>query len=218
MGTQMIQIIIMAAVAIFLFLRLRSILGTRDGFEGPPKEGRIKRKLPPELEVIEGGEDPDISDFVEPESEAAKALATMKRVEPAFSVTEFVQGARSAYEMILMAFENGDLDFLRDFLAPDVYEGFATAVTTREDKGLKVSAEFHGISEIKLRDAKFDVENSEAEITMYFVGEMTTVVRDEAGEIVEGDPNTTQKQRDTWTFARLMGTDNPNWLLVATGE
>lgn len=219
MSSQMIQIVVLAGVALFLVLQLRRVLGTRDGFESSKDPQGVQSTTPRrngEFSVIEGGPDLDIADNVDPDSDAGKALAAMKRVENNFSVTEFVGGARQAYEMILMAYEKGDTDVLRDFLSPDVFEGFRAAVEDRADKGLVVEANFVGVRELKLTDASFDEENNEAEITVRFLGEMTSVVKDAEGRIQEGDPNEIKKQRDIWTFARLMGSDNPNWLLVAT--
>ena len=139
MGSQMIQIIILAAIALFLILRLRNVLGTREGFEKPrevPGPARPNRGERP-FEVIEGGAvDPDIADFVDPEAPAGQALAAMKRVDPSFSVSEFSHGARAAYEMIVMAYENGDLEALRQYLAPEVYEPFAEAIEAAPRQGL----------------------------------------------------------------------------------
>lgn len=215
MGSQLVQIIVLAGVALFLVLRLRNVLGTREGFENTTAPVQsTKRKF----EVIDGGgEDFDISNYIDLDSDSGKALAAMKRAEPGFSVAVFTGGARQAYEMILMAFENGDLGFLEQYLAPDVYESFSSAITTRVDSGLTVEANFIGVSGVKLSEAKFDEENREAEITMKFTGELTSVVRNAEGEIVEGDAKHIKKQSDVWTFARLMGGDNPNWLLVGTG-
>lgn len=214
MGSQLIQIIVLAGVALFLVLRLRSVLGTREGFEDTTAPVKTQNR---KFEVIDGGgEDFDISNYIDLDSDSGKALAAMKRVEPGFSVEEFSGGARQAYEMILMAFENGDLPFLEQYLAPDVYESFSSAITARADDGLTVDANFVGVSSVKLASAKFDVENREAEITMKFTGELTSVVRNAEGEIVEGDDKHIKKQTGVWTFARLMGGDNPNWLLVGT--
>jgi predicted lipid-binding transport protein (Tim44 family) len=132
-------------------------------------------------------------------------------------VAEFSHGARSAYEMIVMAYENGDLDTLRGFLAPEVYEPFAEAIEERNAKGYKVEANFAGVREVKLDDAHFSPETNEADITMRFMGELTSVVRDAEGAIVEGTPNELKQQRDVWTFTRDMSSDNPNWLLTGTG-
>lgn len=219
MGSQMIQIIILAAIALFLVLRLRSVLGTREGYEKPteplPQPARRDR---PAFDVIEGGgPDRDISDFIEPESDAGKALAEMKRVDRAFTVAQFTHGARQAYEMLVMAYEKGDLDTLRQFLAPDVFETFEAAIKAREAKGYVVDASFQGVSEVKLADARFDPATGEGEITMRFLGELNSVVRDAEGRIVEGAPGELRRQRDIWTFSRVMSADNPNWLLTATG-
>lgn len=220
MGSQMVQIIILAAIALFLVLRLRSVLGTREGYEKPPEVSGPARPSQRErsFEVIEGGgADPDIADFVDPESPAGKALAAMKRVDPQFNVADFTHGARQAYEMIVMAYENGDLETLREFLSPEVYKPFADAIEARQEKGYTVEANFVGIREVTLVDAHYDAKSDEGDITMRFLGELTSVVKDAGGRIIEGDPNEIRQQRDVWTFTRHMGSDNPNWLLTATG-
>ncbi|SMH45119.1 Tim44/TimA family putative adaptor protein [Maritimibacter sp. HL-12] len=219
MSSPVIQLLVLAAIALFLILRLRDVLGTREGFEKPS----VTRKADPreekrgQFQVIEGGPDADIIDHVPEGSEAAKALAAMKAADPSFNVGEFLSGARGAYEMILMAFEAGDLSTIRPFLADDVYESFAAVVEERARKGLTVEADFVGLRELKLLDAEFDPTTNEGEVTVRFIGELTSVVRDKSGEIVEGNPKEVKRQKDAWTFARVMGTDNPNWLLVATG-
>jgi predicted lipid-binding transport protein (Tim44 family) len=220
MGSQMVQIIILAAIALFLVLRLRSVLGTREGFEKPPEvSGPVQsRRRDRSFEVIEGGgADPDIADFIDPESDAGKALAAMKRVDPEFNVAEFSHGARQAYEMIVMAYENGDLETLEQFLSPEVYQPFAEAIAGRREKGYVVEASFVGIREVSLVDAHYDAKADEGDVTMRFVGELTSVVKDAEGRIVEGDPNEIKQQRDVWTFTRHMGSDDPNWKLTGTG-
>jgi predicted lipid-binding transport protein (Tim44 family) len=221
MGSQMIQIIILAAIALFLILRLRNVLGTREGFEKPPEvAGPVpQRARDRSFEVIEGGSaDPDIADFADPNSPSGEALAAMKRVDHAFSVAEFSHGARSAYEMIVMAYENGDLDSLRQFLSPEVFGPFAEAIEARKAKGLTVEATFAGVREVKLVDARFDPASNEADITMRFVGELSSVVHDPDGRIVEGAPNELKQQKDVWTFTRNMTSENPNWQLTGTGD
>ncbi|OED49468.1 preprotein translocase subunit Tim44 [Rhodobacteraceae bacterium (ex Bugula neritina AB1)] len=216
MESPVIQLLVLAGIAVFLILRLKSVLGTREGFEKPPVPQSEARGRRPDLEVIDGGPDRDITDYVEDGSPQARALAEMKRVEPSFHVQEFVQGARGAYEMILMGFEHGNLDEIQPFLAEDVFDSFVEAVAQREDQGLKIEAEFIGVRETTLADAQFDAQSGRAEITMRFVGELTSVVRDRGGDIVEGDPKAVKRQKDTWVFARAMGADDPNWQLVAT--
>ena len=142
----------------------------------------------------------------------------MKQADPEFSVGEFLSGARGAYEMILMAFERGDVDSIAPFLGDEVHQTFVDVIGTREDQGLTIEANFVGVRELNLVDATFDRDTQEAEITVRFVGELTSAVRDAAGEIIEGNPNEIKRQKDVWTFARFMAADNPNWKLVATGE
>ena len=219
MNDAVIQLLVLAAIALFLVIRLKNVLGTRSGFEKPtaidPARSNDVRR---DFEVIEGGPDRDITDHVDDGTDNAKALAAMKLIEPEFSVTEFVSGARQAYEMILMAFENGDLSEVQPFLSEDVYEAFLAGISDREDKGLKVEANFIGVRETSLRSAEIDRDTNEGQITLRFVAELTSVVRDEEGTIVEGNPNEIKKQRDVWTFARKLGTGDPNWKLVATGD
>ncbi|MEM9550909.1 MAG: Tim44/TimA family putative adaptor protein [Pseudomonadota bacterium] len=216
MNSPLIQLLVLAGIAVFLILRLRSVLGTREGFEKPPLPKNSASSSRPDFEVIEGGPDRDITDYVAEDSDNAKALTEMKRIEPGFSVSEFVQGARGAYEMIVMGFETGKLDEIQPFLAEDVFETFVDVVAAREDQGLRIEAEFVGVREVAVQEVQFDDATHLAEITMRFVGELTSVVRNEDDEIVEGSPNSVKRQKDSWTFARTMGRDDPNWLLVAT--
>ncbi len=218
MSSAVIQLIVLAAVAIFLILRLKNVLGTREGYEDPivPREAATPRERIG-LEVIEGGPDRDIIDHVPEGSDAAVALAQMKRIEPGFGVAQFLQGSRAAYEMILMAFEKGELGPIKPFLAPPVSDAFEAAVQARKDRGLEVQAEFLGLRELVLTDASFDTQSREAELTVRFGGELISVARDATGTVVEGDPRSPRKQRDSWTFSRVMGSADPNWQLVATG-
>ncbi|WP_417250091.1 Tim44/TimA family putative adaptor protein [Celeribacter sp.] len=219
MNQSILSLLVLAGIAIFLILRLRNVLGTRDGFEKPrvdaPDQAATSARR--SFEVIEGGVDHDIADNVTEGSRAADELAKMKRVEPSFSVTEFLNGARGAYEMILMAFENDDLDSIRDFLADDVYDAFDSVVQQRRENGLTVHAQFYGVREIQIIDAEFDEATQEGEIKLRFVAEIVSAVANEAGEIVEGDATEIKRQKDIWSFARKMGQNDPNWRLVATG-
>ncbi len=219
MSSPFLKLLVLAGIAIFLILKLRAVLGTREGFEKPalPRDSGPALGDRRDLRVIEGGPDRDITDHVPAESPSAKALAAMKAADEGFNVTEFLSGARAAYEMILMAFEAGDLAKIKPFLSGEVYESFAAVVEAREKKGLTIEANFVGVREIRLNEAAFDQNTKEAELTVRFVAELTSVVRDKSGEIIEGNPNEIKRQKDVWTFARTMGSDDPNWILVATG-
>ncbi len=217
MSSAVIQLLVLAGIAVFLILRLKNVLGTRDGFEKPQVPISSSARKRGEFEVIEGGPDRDIVDHVAEGSAAAKALAAMKVAEPSFSVGEFLTGARGAYEMILMAFEKGDMEKIRPFLGGEVFESFSDVVEAREKQGLTIDAQLVGVRETTLAAAEFDEKTREGEITVRFLGELTSVVRDKDRQIVEGNPNEIKRQKDVWTFARPMGTDDPNWQLVATG-
>lgn len=218
MSNSLIQLLVLAGIAIFLILRLKNVLGTRDGYEPPKVEA--PREGPRRFEVIEGSADQvdnDIADHTEAGSPAAQALAQMKRAEPGFGVGEFLSGAKGAYEMILMAFERGDLSEVQPFLAPPVAEAFQSVIDQRNQAGQTVEAQFLGTRETALAGATFDPATSEGEISVRFLGEIIAATRNAEGEVVEGDPKAPRKQRDVWTFARRMGQNDPNWQLVATG-
>jgi len=220
MSSAVIQLLVLAAIAVFLILRLRSVLGTRDGFEKPPVTGPApsSKRDRPEFEVIEGGPDRDITDHVADGTPSAKALSAMKLAEPSFNVSEFLHGARGAYEMILVAFENGDIANVRGFLASEVAEAFEDVIRQRREQGLTVQANFVGVSEVTLAEAEYARDTQFGEVTIRFTGELTYVVRDKGGDIVEGSATEIKRQRDTWVFGRTMGANDPNWQLVATGE
>lgn len=120
--------------------------------------------------------------------------------------------------MILMAFERGELDKIRPFLSDEVEASFGAAIDARDREGRTVEANFLGLREITLSDAEFDSTSRTGEITVRFVGELTVVVRNKAGEVVEGSATDIKRQRDSWTFARRMGVQDPNWQLVATSD
>ncbi|MEL6099728.1 MAG: Tim44/TimA family putative adaptor protein [Pseudomonadota bacterium] len=217
MNSPLIQLLVLAGIAVFLILKLKNVLGTREGFERPPvQNAKNQRSNRPEFEVIEGGPDLDITDHVEEGSDSAAALAEMKRLEPTFTVSDFLQGARGAYEMIVMGYETGELSNIQPFLSEEVYESFVDGVAAREDQGLTIEADFIGVREMKLVSASLDDETNEAEIVIRFVAELTSAVRDRGGDIVEGSLTDIKRQKDTWAFSRNMGSDDPNWHLVST--
>ncbi|MGI9358637.1 MAG: Tim44/TimA family putative adaptor protein, partial [Paracoccaceae bacterium] len=187
-------------------------------FEKPPLQESSPSKKNRDFRVIDGGEDTDITDNIDKKSPSADALARMKKVDNGFLVNEFLSGARSAYEMILMAFENGDLKEVEVFLDADVQDAFQQVINTRAEKKLKVVAEFYGIRELSLKSADCDEKTKIAELSVAFTGELSSVVKNEEGEIIEGDSKQVKRQKDTWTFSRDLSSTDPNWLLVATSS
>ena len=218
MSPAIIEILVLAGIAIFLVLRLKNVLGTREGFEKPPLQESSPSKNNRDFRVIDGGEDTDITDNIDKKSPSADALARMKKVDNGFLVHEFLSGARSAYEMILMACENGYLKEVEVFLDADVQDAFQQVINTRAEKKLKVVADFYGIRELSLKSADFDEKTKIAELSVAFTGELSSVVKNEEGEIIEGDAKQVKRQKDTWTFSRDLSSTDPNWLLVATSS
>ena len=219
MGSSLLQLIALAAVAIYLIVRLRNTLGTRDGFENPSRRvPRSPHVTSPSSEAEEAEVDFEITQFADADSSIAAALAAMKQAEPGFSVEEFVSGSRAAYEIILIGFAKGEIEELEPFLADEVYDSFRDTIDARSKEGHSYEAKFIGLRESKLVNAEFDPRNGKAEIGMQFLGEVVSYVTDPDGNIVEGDPDTIRRQRDSWIFSRRMGSNDPNWELVATGE
>lgn len=222
MNSAIIQLLVLAAIALFLILRLKSVLGTRDGFErpafptAPEKPGQPAARH--EQPSVTPAKDHDILDHVPEGSAAATALAQMKQAEPSFNVGDFLRGARGAYEMILMAFQKGELDPVRPFLGAEVAESFDGIIDARKQQGLTIDATFVGIRELSLADATFDSATKTAEMKIRFTGEFVSVVHDATGKVVEGDATEIRRQKDTWVFSRKMGLADPNWQLVETGE
>lgn len=219
MGTSVIQLIVLAAVALFLIFKLRRTLGTRDGFEGGTNAPNIEPSPEPrrDFEVIEGGTDREIAKFAKNNDAAAEALYAMKQTEARFSIAEFMEGARKAYEWILIEFAEGRLDAISPYLSDDVKESFEETVAARPDDNRAYTAKFVGIREATLKAAEFDHDTSDAEITVEFVCDLTSYVTDSEGQLIEGDADAVRTQKDVWSFSRKMGSGNPNWILVATG-
>lgn len=217
MNAAIIEILVLAGIALFLVMRLKNVLGAREGFEKPPVQAQESPKKR-DFQVIDGGEDTDILDHAEKGSTTAEALALMKRADNSFTVNDFLGGARMAYEMILMAFENGNISEVRAFLAPEIQDAFDGVIADRNEKGLYINANFIGMRELKLVSADFDTTSKYAEITVSFTAELTSVVKNADGDVIEGDDKHIKRQKDVWTFARSMASGDPNWQLVATGE
>ena len=144
----------------------------------------------------------------------AQALDGIARAEPAFNPAEFLEGAKSAYEMIVTAFAQGDRRTLKDLLAREVYEGFERAITERERRGETVETTFVSIDKAEMAGA--ELQGKTAQIVVRFLSKLITATRDASGTVVDGSPETVADVTDVWTFARTLGSRDPNWLLVAT--
>lgn len=220
MNASIVELLVLFAVAGFVLYRLKGVIGTRTGYEEPPeylRRGTGGERRPTGPRPVESAAETEAADANAPE-EMRGALASMRANEPGFSLDAFLEGARGAYEMIIMAYQEGDRAALKGLLAPDVFSAFEGVIADREAKGLSVEARFIGVREAVPLSANFDDNDKVADITIRFTGEIITAVRDAENRIVEGDPNDIRRQTDTWTFSRQMGAPDPNWLLTATGD
>ena len=220
----MVQIIVLAAVAFFLFWRLKSVLGSRQGFEKVNKNVNEKTKSSKTntnsddqiIDLKSTDVDEEIADYVDENSDQFKILSELKKLEEGWQVSHFVSGAKLAYEEILMAFENGDLNKIKKLSSSEVYTAFKNVIDDRNQKGLNVEAIFGGVRDIRIKDVKLNKKNLEANITMIFQCDITYSIKDKNNKIIEGGPDKVKKQKDIWTFTRKMNSDIPNWYLTKT--
>ena len=216
----MLQIFILAAVAIFLFWRLRAVLGSRDGFEKTLNDikdtGEVVGTSLVVDEANKNNPDDDIFDYVEESSKSAEVFKKMKEFDRNFSVKKFVSGAKMAYEIILMAFEKGDVEKLKNLLERKVLTSFKSVIEKRRKDGYIVEAKFIGMRDIRIINASFSQKTKIADVTLSFKSEVTTVVKDGKGNIIEGHPDDIKKQKDTWVFTKNLSEKTPIWLLKST--
>jgi predicted lipid-binding transport protein (Tim44 family) len=162
-----------------------------------------------------GGE-PVWKDVAEEGSALAKGLEKVARADRSFDVRHFLEGAKMAYEMIVMAFAQGDRKMLKPLLSRDVYEGFAAAIAEREKANETLETQLVGIDKAEIMAA--GVQGRRASITLKFLSQMITVKRNSNGAVIDGDERAIQEITDVWTFERDVTARDPNWRLVATEE
>ena len=221
--------IIFLIIAVVIFMRLGSVLGRRTGSEPSPYEPpRVKPPagarndnvvaLPPrERGAAAPAETPDLKPLARYAASGTpihEGLAAITKADPEFDPEHFLAGAKVAYEMIVTAFAQGDRAALKNLLAPEVHEGFVSAIAEREKKEQKAELTFVGIEEVKITAAELD--GRVARVSLRFAAELISCTRDKDGKVVDGDPTEVQTIRDAWTFARDIGSRDPNWKLVAT--
>lgn len=221
-----LDIILLAMVAAFLVFRLRSVLGKRTGNERPPADPYAGHDGAGQPEAPEGhddgtvvslpdrSEEGDIPSDIPDGSPATEGLKSIQAADSAFSVSEFVEGVRMAFEMVVTSFANGDRETLRPLLSDEVYENFAGAIVDRESRNETMEMTLVGIREAEVLEAAMD--GRVAFVTTKVVSEQIEVVRDAVGEPVSGDAIKVSTVTDIWTFARNTRSRNPNWTLVAT--
>lgn len=228
--------LVFLALAVFVVWKLRSVLGQKTGNERPPGDPFVRRDpqatRPPAgpkggdnvVRLPSSQSEPAMpppqatadrwAGVAEPGTPVARGLDEVARIEPGFDPRSFVEGAKSAYEMVVCSFAQGDTKTLRGLLSREVFEGFERAIAEREKRGEKAETTFVSIDKPRL--TAVEVRNKVAHVTLRFVSQLITVTRDSAGKVVDGSPDTTVDVTDIWTFARTLGSRDPNWQLVAT--
>lgn len=205
-GSQIIEILIFAAIAVFLVFRLRSVLGRRTGLE------QRRELFPPATKPAAA------VPVAPPRANGAAAgpggLAAIKSADPSFEENAFLAGARAAFQIIVNAFAAGDTNALQPLLSKDVFDRFAEAITARRTANETLQTTLVTIKAAELQDAT--IEGSTALVTVKFVSEQTNVTRSADGKVVDGDPERVAEHVDFWTFARPVRSRDPNWTLVAT--
>jgi len=231
-----IYTIIFLALAVFIFLRLRNVLGQRTGSERPPYDRAARNVVhgvqdnhnvvPIPGAIIDQAPLAPAADVVpptdrwkgiaEPGTPLAQGLDAIVARDSSFDPKHFLSGARSAYEMIVLAFANGDRRALRDLLSSDVFDSFEAVIRDREKYEQKTETRFVSIDKAELVGA--EMRDRMAQLTVRFVSQMISVTRDKAGTIVDGNPDKVADITDVWTFARDSTSRDPNWKLVGTGS
>lgn len=227
-----IYTIIFLALAVFIFLRLRSVLGQRTGRERPPYDPYAAREparpatenvvalpnrmpeaaAPKPAEPVAPGE--RWKDIAEAGTPLAAGLDTIVGADPNFDPKHFLTGARAAYEMIVNAFAEGDRRTLKNLLSREVYEGFETAISEREKRGETVENRFVSIDNAEVTAAELRART--AQLTVRFQSKLITATRDKDGNVIDGNAEKITDVTDVWTFARDLSSRDPNWKLVAT--
>ena len=220
-GIQFLEIVFFAMVAVFIILRLRSVLGRRTGHERPPAKTAIHSRSDNDDEnsvvaLPDHGPEEDRSGGERtPEDEVVAAgLNEIAAADRSFSLEGFLPGARTAYDMILTSFAGGDTDTLRALLDDDVYSSFQRAIGDRESRGETLETTVVTVKSTDIVEAR--TRGRLAELTVKFVSEIVNVTRDSDNNVISGHERAVQDLTDYWTFVRDTRAGDPNWNLVAT--
>src|SRR5580692_7806143 len=230
-----IYTIIFLALAVFIFFRLRSVLGQRTGRERPPYDPYSARdavRSPASDKIVtlpQRPAEPAVSrpaepapppadrwkDVAESGSSVAAGLDAIAAADPSFDAKHFITGARAAYEMIVTAFAEGDRRQLRSLLSREVYDGFDAAIGERESRGETAESRFVSIDGSTITAAEQRARTT-AQITVRFVSKLISATRDRTGAVIDGNAEKVTDVTDVWTFARDISSRDPNWKVIAT--
>lgn len=222
-GFQVIDIIFFAMIAAFLVLRLRSVLGRRDGHEGghsdnftsPMPGEQEKNKVVPLAGTKPSNKDEKFDAELDGEDEhLTKGFADIKAVDREFNPRDFISGAKMAFEMILGAYSKSDIKTLKPLLSAEVFNNFAQSIKDREQAGEILEETLVSIKKAQIVEAY--AEGSIVNVTVKFISEQISALRNKEGEVIEGNPDYVAEITDFWTFIRDAKHQDPNWLLAAT--
>ena len=221
-GLAFIDIILFAMIAGFILLRLRSVLGRRTGNEqrrpnpyNPPDGAAPQDDNVVSLPDRSQGRETPRSQPLGDGSPLSAVLTQIGIADPAFDREQFLAGAHAAYEMVVTAFARGDRETLQALTSDDVFRSFELAIEDRESRGEMQETTITAMRSVDIVDAA--MSGSEAEVTVKFVSTTVSALKDAAGDPVGGPPHE-QEVTDIWTFARDLKSNDPNWLLIATGS
>lgn len=215
----MTVIVILALVALFIGLRLYSVLGERTGHEQQPilkpadPDARVEARPTEPRAAPSAPNDADDMAFLPLAGPGVRAILA---ADSAFDVARFLEGAKAAYRMILEAFWKGNLDAVRGHADQHVYETFAGAVEQRTKDGLSLDNRLITVDQAVISEAT--LEQGVAIVTVRFEADIAAVTRNAQGEVVAGSLSDAVQTRDLWTFRRDISSRDPNWLLIETDE
>ncbi|HEX7712336.1 MAG TPA: Tim44/TimA family putative adaptor protein [Sphingomonadaceae bacterium] len=216
-----VEIVILAMIAAFLGLRLYSVLGRRAEHEEEPVPTRFEQPEGPAARRSLAPAQPVQAPF-RPRELTGLSLAieqglhAISAADRRFDLSGFIDGAKSAYGMILEAFWRGDREHLRQLCDQHVYESFAAAIDAREAAGETLDNRLVRIEEAVVHSARLDGRT--ARIAVAFLADIAAVTRDKAGNVVAGSLDDAVESRDIWTFSRNVNSAGPDWLLDETDE
>lgn len=211
-------IVLLALVAAFLGLRLYSVLGKRTGHEQEPVARQPLDSTPPMMRQALTGAEPVSAlpqgDASNVDLAAQSGLRAIANADRQFDLGLFVEGAKSAYALVLEAYWKGDRDSLRFLCDDDVYDSFSTAIDGREERGEKLENRLVRIEDARVIDASFD--HSVARITVRFDADISALVKDADGNVIGGSLSDAVETHDIWTFMRDVKSGDRNWKLDET--
>lgn len=210
-----LDIIILLLVVLFIFNRLKNVLGTRpEGTKATPLSEESAAKI---FDIImeenERNAKKQVQDIT-PKEEKSPLQQELDKI-PGFNADSFLTGAKRAFEIIVTAFAKGDIETLESLVSPKLVKKFQDILKQRQSEGITAETDLIGFTETAIVNVKIG-KNDMAKISVKFVSEQVNLLKNAKEEIIEGDENFVQNITDIWTFERCLTSANPNWLLTST--